>query len=120
MVGLVDVGSTCNHCARQVVNTPSRNQLVVDSYRKLGDGRKAVAFCCDIPHANALADTFTWVTSAAAAAAAAGTIIECQNCQNRAGQVLHDSAQGPPARRPPQSCAEPVVYNIQYRGCYLV
>ena len=41
------------------VDTPSRNQLVVDAYRQYGEGRKAVAFTVDIAHAQHLAEAFT-------------------------------------------------------------
>ncbi len=63
----------------QVVNSPERNKLVVDAYKTLAvvaasnsegmtssetaeqDYRVAMAFCCDIEHGEALADTFRWV-----------------------------------------------------------
>jgi superfamily II DNA or RNA helicase len=40
------------------VNNPQRNQLVVDAYRTAASGRKAVAFCCDIAHAQSLTKAF--------------------------------------------------------------
>jgi hypothetical protein len=45
----------------QAVNTPSRNNLIVDTYIKQGQNRKAIAFCCDIAHAEDLAEAFRWV-----------------------------------------------------------
>lgn len=43
----------------QVVNTPERNQLVVDAYLKHAKGRKrAIAFCVDVAHVEALCETF--------------------------------------------------------------
>jgi superfamily II DNA or RNA helicase len=41
-----------------VINTPQRNLLAVDTYRRLAGGRRAVAFCADAPHARALARAF--------------------------------------------------------------
>ncbi len=40
------------------VDTPRRNELIVDAYRKHGERRKAVAFTVDIAHARHLADAF--------------------------------------------------------------
>ena len=42
----------------QLVNTPGRNRLVVDSYLELAAGRRAIAFCCSIQHAEDLAEAF--------------------------------------------------------------
>lgn len=42
-----------------IVNTPERNQLVVDAYLKHAADRKAtIAFCVDVAHVEALTDTF--------------------------------------------------------------
>ena len=40
------------------VDTPRRNEMIVDAYRKHGEGRKAVAFTVDIAHAQHLAEAF--------------------------------------------------------------
>ena len=40
------------------VNTPNRNQLVVDSYKKISPDEIALCFAVDVQHANDLADTF--------------------------------------------------------------
>jgi superfamily II DNA or RNA helicase len=42
----------------QVVDTPARNRLIVDTYKKQALGRKAVAFCCDVKHAQNLTAAF--------------------------------------------------------------
>ena len=43
----------------QVVNTPERNQLVVDAYLKHASDRKhAIAFCVDVQHVRDLTDAF--------------------------------------------------------------
>lgn len=41
-----------------VVNTPERNQAVVDAYLEHAAGRKAIAFAVDVAHAEDLAETF--------------------------------------------------------------
>lgn len=40
------------------VNTESRNRLVVDKYKELGEGMPAIAFSVDVAHSNALAKAF--------------------------------------------------------------
>ena len=40
------------------VNTPERNQAVVDAYLEYATGRKAIAFAVDVAHAEDLAETF--------------------------------------------------------------
>jgi ATP-dependent helicase IRC3 len=43
----------------KVVNTPSRNQLIVDNYKlNAANRKKALAFCVDVQHAKDLATTF--------------------------------------------------------------
>jgi len=42
----------------QAVNTPERNQLVIDFYLQHASGRKALAFCADVQHAHDLARAF--------------------------------------------------------------
>lgn len=42
----------------QAVDTPRRNQLVVEAYQEHGEGRKAMAFTVDILHARHLAAAF--------------------------------------------------------------
>ncbi len=42
----------------QAVNTPKRNQLIVDSYEKYALGRQFMAFCVDVKHAIDLTNTF--------------------------------------------------------------
>jgi hypothetical protein len=39
----------------RAVDTPERNRLVVDAYRRLAPGRRAIAFCADVAHVHALA-----------------------------------------------------------------
>lgn len=40
------------------VNVPKRNELIVDKYIQHASGRKAIAFCVDVKHAQDLASTF--------------------------------------------------------------
>lgn len=42
----------------KVMSQPQVNQAVVDGYKSHGDQRKMIAFCVDVAHAKALADTF--------------------------------------------------------------
>jgi ATP-dependent helicase IRC3 len=42
----------------KTVNTPSRNQLIVDKYLELGKGQRAIGFTVDIQHSVDLADCF--------------------------------------------------------------
>lgn len=42
----------------KIVNTPTRNQLVVESYRAYCPGRKAICFAVNVPHAQALMQEF--------------------------------------------------------------
>ncbi|QSO55466.1 DEAD/DEAH box helicase (plasmid) [Alicyclobacillus curvatus] len=42
----------------QVVNTTARNNLIVDKYIEFSAGRKAIAFCVNVLHAQDLANTF--------------------------------------------------------------
>lgn len=41
-----------------LVNTPNRNNLIVDKYLEYGSGRQALAFCVDVKHAMDLAQVF--------------------------------------------------------------
>lgn len=41
------------------VNTPERNQIIVDSYLKYAKGKSAIAFCADVQHSKDLAATFS-------------------------------------------------------------
>jgi len=41
-----------------LVNTPKRNNLIVDKYLEYGSGRQALAFCVDVKHAMDLAQVF--------------------------------------------------------------
>ena len=41
------------------VNTPERNKLVVDSYKRICDGEKALVFAVDVAHSEALAAAFS-------------------------------------------------------------
>jgi ATP-dependent helicase IRC3 len=40
------------------VDTPLRNQQIVDAWKRLGENRKSVVFCADINHARDMASTF--------------------------------------------------------------
>ncbi len=40
------------------VNTPERNQQVVDAWKRVGEARKTIVYCTDIDHAQAMADEF--------------------------------------------------------------
>jgi len=58
------------------VDTPARNALVVDAYRRYGENRKAVVFTVDVAHAQHMAEAFRaagyaadWVAGALPAAA---------------------------------------------------
>ncbi len=42
----------------RAVNTPRRNAIVVEAYRRLSEGRRALVFCVDCVHAEALALSF--------------------------------------------------------------
>jgi ATP-dependent helicase IRC3 len=42
----------------QRVNSSQRNQQVVDAWKRVGELRKAVVYCCDIEHAQAVAEEF--------------------------------------------------------------
>ena len=42
----------------KAVNTDKRNKLVVDSYFNYAYGRKAIAFCANVQHAEDLAEMF--------------------------------------------------------------
>jgi superfamily II DNA or RNA helicase len=55
------------------VNTPERNALVVKAFLERGPERKAVAFCVDVAHAQALAEEFrAWEVEAEAVWGAMG------------------------------------------------
>jgi len=41
-----------------VVNTPERNELVVEKYKKFADGRQGIFFCVDMKHAMDLNEAF--------------------------------------------------------------
>ena len=41
-----------------VLNTSNRNELIVESYLRFGEDRKAILFAADVGHAQALADLF--------------------------------------------------------------
>jgi len=41
-----------------VIDTPQRNELIVNSYLNLGEGRRGVAFCVKVDHALHLAEAF--------------------------------------------------------------
>lgn len=40
------------------LNTPSRNNLIVETYQAEGENRLAVCFCCDVAHARGVAKAF--------------------------------------------------------------
>jgi len=42
----------------RVVNTPSRNNLLVKAYRELAGGRRAIVFCVDVAHAKDVHQAF--------------------------------------------------------------
>jgi ATP-dependent helicase IRC3 len=42
----------------RVVNTPDRNRLLVQAYRDLAVGRRAIVFCVDVAHAHAAQQAF--------------------------------------------------------------
>ena len=42
----------------QRVNSPQRNQQIVDAYQRVGEKRKAVCYCVDIEHATTMATRF--------------------------------------------------------------
>ncbi len=41
-----------------IINTPKRNQLIVDKYKEYASGRQFIAFCVDVQHAMDLNATF--------------------------------------------------------------
>ena len=41
-----------------VVNTPARNNVILEAFNKHAPGRRAIAFCVDVQHATDLAETF--------------------------------------------------------------
>jgi superfamily II DNA or RNA helicase len=72
----------------QVVNTPSRNGLIVSSYQRFAEGRKkTLGFCVDVKHSYDLAIAFK--AKGIASAAVHGAMPEEQR-----KQVLSDFAQG--------------------------
>lgn len=52
------VGDFAQGQLSRVVNTPDRNRIVVDAYLDHARGRRAIVFCADISHAEALAQEF--------------------------------------------------------------
>ena len=40
------------------MNTEARNELIIATYKKLLDGKKAIAFCVNVEHSKTLADEF--------------------------------------------------------------
>lgn len=44
---------------REAVDTPERNQLILDSYRKYSNGMKNIIFCVDVEHAKNVHQVFT-------------------------------------------------------------
>ena len=51
----------------RAVDVPERNQLVVDSYERVAPGRRAIVFCVNVAHVQALAAEFAARGGAAAA-----------------------------------------------------
>ena len=49
------------------VDTPLRNQQIVDAWKRLGENRKTVVFCVDIQHAKDMAEEFRGIGVAAEA-----------------------------------------------------
>ncbi len=43
----------------EAVNTDQRNKFIVDKFKEYAEGRKGVAFCCDVKHSKDLAKLFT-------------------------------------------------------------
>jgi ATP-dependent helicase IRC3 len=42
----------------RAINTPERNNLIVDAWKKNGEGRQTIVFCSDIAHAQSVAKEF--------------------------------------------------------------
>lgn len=51
----------------KAINLPSRNQKIVEAYQQHAGGRRAIAFCVDVDHCEALAQHFAnaWLRAAA-------------------------------------------------------
>ncbi len=43
---------------KQIVDTPERNQLIVDKYKQYADGKQNLVFCVDVEHAQNLCQAF--------------------------------------------------------------
>ncbi|SRR6266550_1482563 len=69
------------------VNTPARNNLIVQKYQEHVDGKRAVAFCVTVAHAEALAQTFNEAEIPAA-------IIEGNTPLDKRKQIYHDFETG--------------------------
>jgi superfamily II DNA or RNA helicase/molybdopterin converting factor small subunit len=41
------------------INTPQRNQQIVEAWKRLGEGRKTVVYCANIQHTQAVAEEFS-------------------------------------------------------------
>lgn len=54
----VRAGDFANNELSKAVNTARRNKLIVETYKKISDGEKAVAFCVDVAHSEELANMF--------------------------------------------------------------
>jgi superfamily II DNA or RNA helicase len=70
----------------RAVDVPERNRLVVDSYERLAPGRRAVVFCVNVAHVQALAATFSAHGIAAAAVWGAMPLEERRKTLRRFGQ----------------------------------
>jgi superfamily II DNA or RNA helicase len=51
----------------EAVNTPERNAFIVEKFKTYAEGRKGVAFCCDVQHCQDLTEAFNKQGIAAAA-----------------------------------------------------
>jgi superfamily II DNA or RNA helicase len=65
-------GDFVDSALARVVNTGARNRVVVEAYERYGEPRRAIAFCVDVAHGEALAAAFE--DAGIAAAAVTGTM----------------------------------------------
>lgn len=51
-------GDFCINELSELVNTPERNNFIVEKFKEYASERKVVAFCCDVQHCKDLSDAF--------------------------------------------------------------
>jgi len=54
----INHGDFCLSELSELVNTPDRNNFIVEKFKEYAPERKTVAFCCDVQHCKDLSDAF--------------------------------------------------------------